>query len=791
MPRMKSGDEFFRRGRENGSEQCKEGIDDSVVLKQPTDKTLKAYRRMVGLWNQYAAHHADANTNPYDLKYLKGFIKDIAFSIDGAEGDANPAERTVMVYWKQFTAGWRREHEPIPGNTTLSVRNFIIYELPTILERDGSLQLVKTKRQRRFATKNHFFHLDRQLWENDWVEYEKPGTRVYDWAALMSIVCSAARIGEYIESTCRLNSGCGLYYKDVTFGVFRNEHGNAEFAIQLVRDAKGMTHTPDKSPAHSLYEGLVQMPLICNPMLPILAILVAEKAFKDYSTLTELLAIEPADDEMLQLRWNDRILDQPFFKSASSKGTTRKIETANAFSRRLRELGFRAGYPCPPRVHDFRAEGLYWIDQLYTAAQRMKYAGQRDPNTFNNHYQPNNSGTDGQGNYFGHDVRSVVNDLFRGLTLERNPQLSQSLPAEKQDALRTDPEFAAIEKELATLLGRRGLASSSRRKELYKQKRDLVEKELRKWQRAQPNYPIGEDSGTPCYYRSIFNRIRFLMPARDRLASTLLKTATLRSSTGLRALEDMISLCKADAEVEYRPGLEPQKCQCDGSYRRKRKSPGTVQSSLDKQSTYNWRHVYNCFKKSSDSFTELCFLCNKWISGEANWSEHCQWHLTCPETLPIQCDPLVYGGVLASAGYCVFCMSDLLLEPEARLRYFLDRGPWKAHVQSHYETYVLSADGGEHMKCPHPGKHCNAPFDSVEHLKFHLLDAHCRDFTKDPNMLESLAQDDEISNELPKQEESTPCKKKQRRGVEESSENLKIELMYRFIDETPGFVSSH
>ena len=28
--------------------------------------------------------------------------------------------------------------------------------------------------------------------------------------------------------------------------MFRNEHGNAEFAIQLVRDAKGMTHTPDK-----------------------------------------------------------------------------------------------------------------------------------------------------------------------------------------------------------------------------------------------------------------------------------------------------------------------------------------------------------------------------------------------------------------------------------------------------------------------------------------------------------------------------------------------------------------
>jgi hypothetical protein len=32
----------------------------------------------------------------------------------------------------------------------------------------------------------------------------------------------------------------------MTFGVFRNEHGKAEFAIQVVRDAKNMTLTPEK-----------------------------------------------------------------------------------------------------------------------------------------------------------------------------------------------------------------------------------------------------------------------------------------------------------------------------------------------------------------------------------------------------------------------------------------------------------------------------------------------------------------------------------------------------------------
>lgn len=73
--------------------------------------------------------------------------------------------------------------------------------------------MVKNKRPRRFGTKNHFVHLGRQLWGNDWVVYEKPATRVYDWADLLAIVCSSARIGEYIESTCRVGSGRGLHYR--------------------------------------------------------------------------------------------------------------------------------------------------------------------------------------------------------------------------------------------------------------------------------------------------------------------------------------------------------------------------------------------------------------------------------------------------------------------------------------------------------------------------------------------------------------------------------------------------
>jgi len=103
------------------------------------------------------------------------------------------------------------------------------------------------------------------------------------------------------------------------------------------------------------------MPLICNPMLPILAILITTKAFQDYETVDDLLAIPPSVGEMVHLQWNKGVRDLSFFKSTSARSAPKRIESATAFGKRLRHLGFRAGYPHPLTIHDFRAEGLYLI----------------------------------------------------------------------------------------------------------------------------------------------------------------------------------------------------------------------------------------------------------------------------------------------------------------------------------------------------------------------------------------------------------------------------------------------
>lgn len=99
---------------------------------------------------------------------------------------------------------------------------------------------------------------------------------------------------------------------------------------------------------------------MCNPVLTLLARAIADGAFRDYSTMEELLAIEPPNDEMYCLHQSDRVHGKPFFQAIS----TGQMEKASTFSKRLKALGLRAGYIHPPTIHDFRAEGLYLIGML-------------------------------------------------------------------------------------------------------------------------------------------------------------------------------------------------------------------------------------------------------------------------------------------------------------------------------------------------------------------------------------------------------------------------------------------
>ena len=110
-------------------------------------------------------------------------------------------------------------------------------------------------------------------------------------------------------------------------------------------------------PQHSLHEGLKEGPLFCNPILTHLAMFIARRAFRDFTTIEEPLALAPPEgDEMVLLAWKEDLLDKPIYQRKDGK-----IDSVSTFTARLRALCIRAGYAVPPTIHDFRAEALFLI----------------------------------------------------------------------------------------------------------------------------------------------------------------------------------------------------------------------------------------------------------------------------------------------------------------------------------------------------------------------------------------------------------------------------------------------
>ncbi|KAK4182222.1 hypothetical protein QBC35DRAFT_548912 [Podospora australis] len=292
--------------------------------------------------------------------------------------------------------------------------------------------------------------------------------------------------------------------------VFRNEYGTSEFAFQLVRDAKGMTDIPHQRPKHAIYEGKDAGLLFENGMLFHLAFFIAREALTKQPNQGEDISIIP---------WKETILDKPFYPSMSRNG----VERAGAISKRIRDLGFRAGYVRPPRPHEFRAGSLMQVAKFHTEAERRKQAAHRDSSMYDRNYA-SNLAADGQGAYFNGEVRGDVMELFRDLSIPWNPSLWQAVPAEKREEFENSKPIVEIRNELASLQGRRDTKAISRQKELYQLRRRLESEECRKLQKLQPRHSSAINS-SPCYYRCLFNRIRFLMAERDRLATTLFQNA--------------------------------------------------------------------------------------------------------------------------------------------------------------------------------------------------------------------------------------------------------------------------
>lgn len=207
----------------------------------------------------------------------------------------------------------------------------------------------------------------------------------------------------------------------------------------------------------------------------------------------------------------------------------------------------------------------------------MQFAGHGgNPRIFFESYMSSTSSVQGVSNILKLTHREDIAEPFRGLTLQRHPQLWQTLPAKLKQDLEDSPECTRLNNQIKELTEKIKAAGSNTQREklegerhdLYNQKYRLVAQELDRWQSRLPKErkpgSTEEDDHTLSYHWTLFDRVAHLMPERKRLSSLLLLPVSLRSPEGRQALEDMITICKQKSPVSDHPALKTEDGHCPG-----------------------------------------------------------------------------------------------------------------------------------------------------------------------------------------------------------------------------------
>ena len=344
-------------------------------------------------------------------------------------------------------------------------------------------------------------------------------------------------------------------------------------------------------PKHGLYEDME--PLFANPLLPFLAIAIANNAFRDYDSPESIFAIPaPRRGTATILKFKNSFLDIPFFQRMSRDGPTGEHEDAPSYHRRKVELGHRAGYVVNITTHAGRRESMVKVggrslgprmiyalltlfaEDGYEETEIIKFSGHSDRDVRREAYATSLL-VDGQASYWNKERDTELMDSFRGMSLQWHPSMIHSLPAKVQDDLRHRSDFVARHEEIKSLGEKlKGLtveaeveAAKKRQQELRWKQRQAMSEELSKWRDIQhgdrDTDPKDTDLKDDVASRpALFNRIRHLDPLRNRLASSLFKNDPLRSLAGIKVLRDMIALYKENVLVAYRPSSCPKNGCC-------------------------------------------------------------------------------------------------------------------------------------------------------------------------------------------------------------------------------------
>ncbi|KAK6843373.1 hypothetical protein PG987_004233 [Apiospora arundinis] len=681
-------------------------VNDNIVHKNVRARTKDDYDRQLENWDDFVERWGP-DKSATRLKDLKEFMFRLGVSMrenKNLKPDETMAQKGVGGYWKHFTAAYQKHRGPLAADHILSVTH--------LLQPGGELyvdlNLVPDSGPRKHATELVFIMIGKFLWTLDWKVFARPCFRVDLWAVISAKIFTSSRMSDYIESSSRSGTGTGLYYKDITLIVFRNEHGRSEFAIQLTKFLKGHSSKSSKLPQCDLHEGDFwgPQPLFMNPIMFLLVIFCAKGALREYhgmEGLSKLLDLEVSEHPGFKcIQWDRTVLDLPVFSSASGS-----ILKAATVSGALRELGIRSGCPEPPTLHDFRAEGLTKMDMNpnYTETQRQRVAGHENNKMHQQHYAARNAGVDTQATYLGKQPREInTGKLFRHLEVPWEPALWQTLPLAEREELERSKEYKDRRQELVSLKSgssdmdtKEEGSSLDESKDVHprpnaKPRRSLKSLEIKKlreyWKRNKTEAVAGSEEYVCRGVNLPFSRLRPILPIRRRLAELLGTPASLRSETGRETLECLVRLYESRSEV-HRPGLEM--CLC-----------ARPRSQL---------HVYQCTKRRQ-LFAEFCFFCNEWLYEPEAWEKHCRSHITQGHVPLEMAWEKIEGTFLP--GYCPFCVGDGRRPAAERLVQFCDKKSWESHIWEHRIDWRI--------RCP--DSRCDKEFESQEPFVYHMYDLH-------------------------------------------------------------------
>ncbi|KAJ5772119.1 Zinc finger C2H2 [Penicillium odoratum] len=525
-------------------------------------RTESGYSDKLLLFDKFVKLHPQAVIPP-DIRTCRAFLEWIAKGMNGRI-EERPTVETIKGFIRQFATGMKRERNfNFPEASRTTINEYILGELKAKIplstaqmNKDGGV------------SPNDLTILMTQLWCRDHHEYRgnpNDRARIQLSAAILLYCFTSARTGEVHESTARRK-------KAQDIGV---DSEDAELEARVL--AACYKHFELTVETVDVYAE--DVPIFLNVLTFFLPMASADKAFRNYSSVSEILdAVEmyervgPLEDKILEvIHVREEMRDMPVFRQYLEhnvdhfKGHARG---ADAFGKALVHLGHRSGYTLNITVRACRRWALQEADKTHSETARMRFAGQTNRDTYGKSYAHPLSEVDGPANYLGIASRQEHIQNRRGMGLYRNSSLSQLLPAKaeyeflaREDICDLDRMMAKLSLQLSGATPEEKHKIQLQQKRVYNEKRGLYNKELRKVERQS-----GKQHGS-IYTETMFHYRRRVMPHRDFLANALLGKVSLRSLDGRRILQALESLCSETHTVAYRDSLSPldKACLCGKS----------------------------------------------------------------------------------------------------------------------------------------------------------------------------------------------------------------------------------